>query len=60
MHVLVLLLVVFSAWLYFREQEFASGITLAIAGALKIYPALFLVFFLWKKQWRAAAEWSRA
>ena len=37
------------------RAEFASGITLAIAGALKIYPALFLIFFLWKKQWRAAA-----
>ncbi len=55
MHVLVLLLLVLAAWLYFREQRFASGITLAIAGALKIYPALFLIFFLWKKQWRAAA-----
>jgi hypothetical protein len=55
MHVLVLLLLALGAWLYFRGRHFASGVSLAIAGALKIYPALFLILFLWKKQWRAAA-----
>lgn len=54
MHILVLLLLTFSAWLYFRDSFFLSGLLLAIAAAIKIYPALFLIFFLWKKQWRAA------
>lgn len=54
MHVFVLLLLTLAAWLYFRESHFLAGISLAIAAALKIYPALFLIFFVWKKQWRAA------
>jgi hypothetical protein len=44
-----------SAWLYFEKRPLASGLTLAVAGALKIYPSLFLIFFVRKKQWRAAA-----
>jgi Glycosyltransferase family 87/WD40-like Beta Propeller Repeat len=55
MHVLVLLLLTLAAWLFFKEFSFLSGISLAIAAALKIYPAFFLIYFLWKKQWRAAA-----
>jgi hypothetical protein len=54
MHVLVLLLLTLAAWLYFNDSGFFSGIVLAIAAAIKIYPALFLIFFLFKKQWRAA------
>jgi len=58
MHILVLLLLTLSAWLYFKNSffsSFSSGLVLAIAAALKIYPALFLIFFVFKKQWRAAA-----
>jgi Glycosyltransferase family 87/WD40-like Beta Propeller Repeat len=54
MHVLVLFLLTVSVWLYLKNQGFWSGVTLAAAAALKIYPALFLIFFLLKKQWRAA------
>jgi len=54
MHVVVLLLITIAAWLYFRDSQFWSGISIAAAAILKIYPALFLVFFLWKKRWRAA------
>lgn len=55
MHVFVLLLLTLAAWLYFEDSPFLSGIALAVAAAIKIYPALFLIFFLFKKQWRAAA-----
>lgn len=55
MHVLVLLLLTTAAWLHFNKYFFTSGLTLAVATALKIYPGLFLIFFLVKKQWRAAA-----
>lgn len=55
MHVLVLLLITLGAWLYLRKSPFLSGISLAGAAALKIYPGLFLIFFLFKRQWRAAA-----
>lgn len=55
MHLLVLLLLTVGAWFYFRKQSFLSGLSLAIAAALKLYPALFLIYFLCKKQWRATA-----
>lgn len=55
MHVLVLLLLTVAAWLYFRKSPFLSGLTLAFAAALKIYPALFLILFLLRRCWRAAA-----
>jgi hypothetical protein len=55
MHVAVLLLVTTAAWLFFGNSRFLSGISLAVAAALKIYPALFLIYFAWKKQWRAVA-----
>ena len=54
-YVLLLFLFTASAWLYFENRGLAAGLTLAVAGALKIYPSLFLIFFLRKKQWRAAA-----
>jgi hypothetical protein len=54
LHVFVLLLLTFAAWLYFKDQFFLCGLVLAVAATAKIYPALFLIFFLFKKQWRAA------
>lgn len=54
-YILLLFLFTAAAWLYFENRPLAAGITLAVGGALKIYPALFLIFFLRKKQWRAAA-----
>lgn len=53
MHVLVLFLLTVAAWAYLRGRPATSGAALAVASALKIYPALFLFYFLWKKQWRA-------
>lgn len=52
-HVLMLLLLALAAWLYFRNWRFLCGLTVATAAAMKIYPALFFLFFLVKKQWRA-------
>lgn len=55
MHIVVLFLLTLAAWLFFTRSHFLSGITLAIAATLKIYPALFLIYFAWKRQWRASA-----
>jgi len=54
-YVLLLFLFTASAWLYFENRGLEAGLTLAVAGALKIYPSLFVVFFIRKKQWRAVA-----
>jgi hypothetical protein len=54
-HVALLLLITIAAWLYFGDRPFLCGVVLAVAAALRIYPALFLLFFVTKKQWRAAA-----
>jgi hypothetical protein len=53
MHILVLLLLSLAAWAYFTDRPAASGVLLAAATALKIYPALFLLYLIRKKQWRA-------
>lgn len=55
MHVAVLFLLTLAAWLFFRRSHFFAGIALAIAATLKIYPVLFLIYFAWKRQWKAAA-----
>ncbi|MFB3924159.1 MAG: glycosyltransferase 87 family protein [Terriglobia bacterium] len=52
-HVLVLLLLTLAAWLYFSGRPASSGAVLAAAAALKIYPAMFALYFLRKRQWRA-------
>lgn len=54
-HIVMLFLLTLAAWLYFKDRHFLSGIAVAAAAAIKIYPALFLVFLLLKRQWRAAA-----
>jgi hypothetical protein len=54
MHLVVLFLLTLAAWLFFRDSRLLSGISLAMAAALKIFPALFLIYFAWKRQWRAA------
>ena len=53
-HAILLFLLAVAAWLYFRDWRFWSGVVLAIAAAISIYPAFFLLFFLIKRQWRAA------
>ena len=54
-HVLVLFLLSVAAWLYLRDRGLASGAVLAVAAALKLYPALFGLFFLVKRRWNALA-----
>jgi hypothetical protein len=53
MHILVLLLLAFAMLLYFKDYIFLGGLILAAAATLKIYPALFIILFIFKRQWRA-------
>jgi len=54
-YVLVLLLVCVAYRASNRGHPFTSGMLLAAAGMLKLFPALFLLLFLWKRDWRSAA-----
>ena len=53
----VLLLLLLCAGYYFsvRGKHFVSGAFIGIAAALKLFPAPFLLFFLWKRNWSAVA-----
>ena len=52
MHLLVFLLLLSAVWCSERCRPVLAGTLVALAAALKLYPALFLVFFVRKKQWR--------
>ena len=52
MHTLVLFLLVLAY--YFRHNANLCGVCLSFAGLLKVYPLLFGLYFLYKKQWRPA------
>lgn len=44
------------AWsLWTRRREWAGGAALGFAIALKMTPALFVVWFAWKRQWKMVA-----
>jgi hypothetical protein len=54
MHLLVLLLMVL-AWFFFsRRNDTACGTCIALAAALKVYPLLFVGYFVLKRRWSAA------
>lgn len=55
MHILVFFLLTLAVWLSQRNWSTTAGVSVAVAAALKLYPAIFLLFFLRKKQWKALA-----
>ncbi len=52
-YVLLLLLIVAAAWAYLRGYRALAGVLVAIAASCKIFPVLFFVFFLQRRDWRA-------
>jgi hypothetical protein len=54
MHIAVLFLMALAYFLERRNREWLGGLCIALAGALKIYPLFFVLYFLWKRQWRSA------
>lgn len=53
-HVLLLLVMTSAFWLYSRGWRAASGAVIGIGVGLKIFPALFFLYFLRKRDVRAA------
>lgn len=50
---LIAWLVTLAVWCWLKKRWWSSGAALAGAVVLKIFPALFLPFLVWKRQWRA-------
>ena len=49
-----LLVLIGFAWVAVKKDRPAlAGLLIALAAWIKIYPALILVYFLWKRNWRA-------
>jgi hypothetical protein len=55
-YVVLLLLIVAACWGYMRGQHAVAGGLVAIAAMAKIFPALFFIFFLQRRSWRALAS----
>ena len=53
-YILLLLVFVASLLLYVRKKRVMAGLLLGIAAGLKIFPALFLLYFLRKRDLKAA------
>lgn len=54
-YVVLLLMIVAACWSYLRGWHEVSGALIAIAAASKIFPLIFVVFFLQRRAWRALA-----
>jgi len=54
-YVVILALLCFAYYAAYRGHRFTLGAALAAAGWFKIFPVFFLILFLRKRNWRAAA-----
>lgn len=54
-NLLILFLVVTGLFLFRKEWDLSAGVTLALAIACKVTPALFIPYFVWKRAWRVVA-----
>jgi hypothetical protein len=54
-YIVLLFLLTMSCWLYLRQRRFMAGILVGLSAGLKIFPIVYLLLFLWKRDWRAFA-----
>jgi hypothetical protein len=53
----VQLILLAGAWSAFKEKKrILTGVLIALAVWTKFYPGLFILYFLWKREWRVAAS----
>ena len=52
-YVLVLMLICGAYYSSCLDRRRTSGVMLAAAAAMKLFPALFVIMFVWKRNWRA-------
>jgi Glycosyltransferase family 87/WD40-like Beta Propeller Repeat len=53
-YILLLLIVTLALWLYVRAKPFLAGIVMGVACGLKIFPICFVLYFMRKRDLRAA------
>jgi hypothetical protein len=54
-YILILLLICAAYYSSCLGHRLTSGMLLAAGASLKLFPALFLILFIWKRDWRSAA-----
>lgn len=54
-YVLLLFLLTLACWLYLHQRRFTAGILVGFAAGLKIFPIVYLLLFLRRRDWRAFA-----
>ncbi|HMD50509.1 MAG TPA: glycosyltransferase 87 family protein [Bryobacteraceae bacterium] len=54
-YVFILFLLSLGFWLLLGEREFSAGAVLGAVFVTKLYAGPFLVYFAWKRRWRAVA-----
>jgi hypothetical protein len=52
-YILLMLMIVAACWCWLRGWQVAAGVLVAVAAGCKVFPALLLVWFLRRRQWRA-------
>jgi Glycosyltransferase family 87/WD40-like Beta Propeller Repeat len=54
-YVLLLFVLTLACWCYVRQRRFAAGVLVGVGFGLKLFPVLYLGYFLRKRDWRALA-----
>jgi hypothetical protein len=54
-YILLLFFLTLGLWLHLRGNRFLAGTAIAVAIGLKLFPLLFVLYFLRKRDWRALA-----
>jgi len=54
-YILILLLICAAYYCSWLDHRLISGMFLAAGASLKLFPALFLILFVWRRDWRSAA-----
>lgn len=52
-YVLLLFVLTLACWLHLRQRRFWAGMMVGLAFGLKIFPILYLLYFLRKRDWKA-------
>jgi hypothetical protein len=54
-YILLLFVLALAFWCYVRRKRFFSGLLIGLAFGLKLFPLIYLIYFLRKKDWSAFA-----